>query len=124
MAENGGNSERHLSEQLRELESLLEQRSGAAPGSRSANVPVLDDVVEPGPDEPDPVTALPPDIAALARRLEEKFALELDEIIGILKGNLRANIAEELLAQLADHDHRGPEGKQNITTENTKDTED
>lgn len=99
MAENDGHSEQRLSERLRELESLLETRSGTAT-QRPANVPVLDEVVEPGADEPDPVAVLPEDIAALAERLEEKFSLELDEIIGILKGNLRANIAEELLAQL------------------------
>jgi len=112
MAEEHGNPERRLSERLRELEALLERRSDATPERHTANVPVLDEVVEPGADEPDPAASLPPDIAVLAERLEEKFSLELDEIIGILKGNLRANIAEELLAQIeqAQHGHSSSDG--------------
>ena len=43
---------------------------------------------------------LPPDIASLAERLEQKFSMELDEILRILKGNLKANIVEELLSHL------------------------
>jgi hypothetical protein len=90
--------DRQLTEKIRELESLLAAQekppSRPAPG-RPSDIPILDEVVEPAPDEAGS-EPLPRDITALAERLEEKFAMELDQIIRLLKGNLKANIMDEL----------------------------
>jgi hypothetical protein len=108
-----------LTEKIRELESLLaaQEKSPTRPApGRPADIPILDELVEPAPDEPDP-GAPSPDITALAERLEEKFAMELDEIIRLLKGNLKANIMDELRSLLSNEEAGkskpggdGPEG--------------
>lgn len=108
-----------LTEKIHELESLLAAREKSPNRSaqgRPANIPILDEVVEPAPDEAGS-EPMPPDINTLAERLEEKFAMELDEIIRLLKGNLKANIMDELHTLLSSEDagkdmpeEDGPEG--------------
>ena len=95
----------NLSRRIEELESLLAEKriqQQSEPG-RAPNIPILDDVVsaEDYRDEM-PHAEMPsgPEITRLADRLEEKFSMELDETVRILKSNLKANIIEELRAQL------------------------
>jgi hypothetical protein len=112
--DDGNNPDPQLAEKIRELEALLDARdkppAGAAPRT-AANIPVLDEVVapanEPGGEKPDLNAPLPPDIAILAGRLEQKFSMELDEILRILKGNLKDSIARELRSLLSGRDASG-----------------
>jgi len=110
----GDNPDRQLAEKIRELEALLDARdnpsTAAAPG-RAANIPVLDEVVAPAEEsddeKPGHVAPLPQDVAILAQRLEQKFSMELDDILRILKGNLKDSIARELRAHLSGRDAVG-----------------
>jgi hypothetical protein len=112
--DNGNNPDPQLAEKIRELEALLDARdnsSNAAAPRRDANIPVLDEVVAPAdePDEGNPGhnTPLPQEIAILAQRLEQKFSMELDEILRVLKGNLKDSIARELRSHLTGRDVDG-----------------
>ena len=111
MPDDDANPDRKLTEKIRELESLLEARDKTPrrpAAGRPANIPILDEVVEPAPKEAGS-GSLPTDISDLAERLEEKFAMELDQIIRILKGNLKTSIARELRARLSERDEGGSE---------------
>ncbi len=105
MPDDRSNTDGNLSRRIEELESLLAEkriRQQSEPG-RAPNIPILDDVVtaEDYRDEmPHAETPSGPEITRLADRLEEKFSMELDETVRILKNNLKANIIEELRAQL------------------------
>lgn len=98
-----------LSHRIEELESLLgEQRLQQGPDSelprRLSNIPILDEVVTPEdfPDEePAPSRPSEQEIAELVEKLETQFSRELDEMVGVLKSNLKANITEELLLQFS-----------------------
>ena len=112
--DDGDNTNRQLAEKIRELEALLDARdkpaAGAAPG-RAANIPVLDEVVAPA-DEPDTETPdgnapLPQEVEVLAERLEQKFSMELVEILRLLRGNLKGSIARELRSHLSGSDASG-----------------
>lgn len=103
------NENANLARRIEELEGLLaEQRvethDGEVPAQRAANIPILDDVVSPE-DYPDTDTIQPQPpadekIAELAQRLEQKFSMELDETVHILKNNLRQSILRELNEQM------------------------
>lgn len=112
--DNGNNTDRQLAEKIRELEALLDARdnpSTAAAPRRDANIPVLDEVVAPADEsdeeKPGHNAPLPQDIAMLAQRLEQKFSMELDEILRILKGNLKDSIAKELRSHLTGKESGG-----------------
>lgn len=100
----------NLARRIEELEALLaEQRvntdGGEAP-QRAANIPILDEVVTPEDYRETGTTQQPPsdeNIAELAKRLEQKFSMELDETVHILKSNLRQSILRELNEQMQEN---------------------
>lgn len=112
MPEHRPGSDKHLVSRLDELESLLDgqdqdqDRPGSgspAPPNMAGNIPILDELVTPGDFEEDDYSPVPdegPDLFQLAERLEEKFSNELDEIVSILKGNLKKSIMTELKSQM------------------------
>ena len=113
MPENRISSDGHLTTQLDELDSLLaRQETNPGPGAgfrqfKSPAIPVLDDLVldETGEyDDPDfgdqGMEEIRPYLSKLADRLEHKLSMELDEIVNILKGNLKESIMAELTTQL------------------------
>jgi hypothetical protein len=101
-----------LTEKIDELEALLiEHREPADPGpSRvvhtSSGIPILEDLFE--HDEPDDYPELPFDddeqedeptherLEQIAGDLEQKLTHELDEIVNLLKVNMRESILNEL----------------------------
>lgn len=101
MADNQEDREKILKDKIDELESLINARAGV----HKPAIPILDEVIT-AEDYDDPLD-LPGETAdentqleVLAERLEQKFSAELDEIVSILKGNLRENILTELQDQL------------------------
>ena len=91
-----------LKEKLEELESLLD--SGEVENkARKIEVPVLDELVTEADfinseDEND-VEQIEEQIFDLAEKLEHKFSSELDELVRLLKDNLKNSIVEELRHQ-------------------------
>ncbi len=101
-----------LTEKIDELEALLiEHREPADPGpSRvvhtASGIPILEDLFE--QDEPEDYPDLPFDddeeddeptherLEQIAGELEQKLTHELDEIVGLLKVNMRESILNEL----------------------------
>jgi len=91
-----------LTNKIDELESLLTQSGQDAAGLQ---IPILDDLVDAADyGDTDDLFALAEDdepmIDELADRLEQKFYSELDEIVSILKTNMKENIKQELQEQL------------------------
>lgn len=100
MTDKPGREKAALTDRLNELETLLGE-GGASPGQEAARqpVPILDELVD--PEEYDEAAgAGPPEIEErledIAERLERKLSAELDEIVTILKGNLKESILSEL----------------------------
>lgn len=111
MAEETG-KQSELTEKIDELEALLiEHREPADPGpSRvvhtASGIPILEDLFE--HDEPDDYPELPFDddeeddeptherLEQIAGDLEQKLTHELDEIVNLLKVNMRESILNEL----------------------------
>lgn len=107
MPDDNGNENANLARRIEELEALLaEQRVDADSGEtphRAANIPILDDVVTPEDYRETETAQQPPSdekITELAERLEQKFSMELDETVHILKSNLRQSILRELNEQM------------------------
>ena len=91
-----------LGEKLEELESLLDADKVEKKASR-IEVPVLDELVTEADfieheDEND-IEQIEAQISDLAEKLEHKFSGELDQLVGLLKNNLRNSIEEELRNQ-------------------------
>jgi len=91
-----------LTNKIDELESLLTQ---TGQDDNALQIPILDDLVDAADyGDTDDLFTLPEDdepmIDELADRLEQKFYSELDEIVSILKTNMKENIKQELQEQL------------------------
>ena len=95
-----------LREKLEELEALLD--SGRIDsGARKITVPVLDELVteadfrdaDDARYEVDDVEQIEEEIVQLAEKLEHRLGDELDQLVGLLKGNLKNSIVEELRRQ-------------------------
>ena len=116
-----------LTEKIAELEALLDrektvgdkqqEQSNDKPAiaDGSVKIPVLNELVTaedyPAYDAPtneEPVTATSSNYAELANKLEHKFSEELDQVVNILKGNLKNSIMEELQTQLHNEKQTGP----------------
>jgi len=108
MTEDNTNDNTNLARRIEELEALLaEQRieTGAdETPRRPVTVPILDNVVTPADyaEEPHPPVSKEK-IVELAERLEQKFSMELDETVHILKNNLRQSILRELNEQMREN---------------------
>lgn len=110
MPDENGNENANLARRIEELEALLaEQRVEADGGEarqRAANIPILDDVVTPEDYRETGTAQQPPSdekIAELAERLEQRFSMELNETVRILKSNLRQSILRELNEQMQEN---------------------
>jgi len=102
------NNKPMLSDKIEELESLLnDQRETSSmyisPGPQSGmDIPILDDLVtaedyDDYPDQPDfELDEAEPRIEQIADELELKLSQELDEIVGLLKTNMKESILNEL----------------------------
>ncbi len=91
-----------LKEKLEELESLLD--SGEVENrARKIEVPVLDELVTEADfinsEDENNVEQIEEQIVDLAEKLEHKFSGELDQLVRLLKNNLKNSIVEELRHQ-------------------------
>jgi hypothetical protein len=107
MADDGAKSEPVLKEKIDELENLIDERSRRRETAGQAVLPILDELVgesEPGDHGPGqaPFDLDDPRLDDIADQLEQKLSTELDEIVNILKLNLRQSIRDELNIL---HDH-------------------
>lgn len=100
-----------LTDKIAELESLLNRQTGhTVPGKRPAEsksgIPILDDLFIPedyndyqeNPDTGEPGQRL----EQIADELESKLSQELDEIVSLLKVNMKESILNELQTLLKD----------------------
>jgi len=86
-----------LRSRLDELESLLGDEEPSGSAVPRANLPVLDDVVEPATSEGGPEYRSDADqLAELAERLEQRLCAELESLVGVLKDVVRRQIKQEL----------------------------
>jgi hypothetical protein len=96
------NSDDALREKLEELESLLEKDDADATPSK-IKVPVLDELVSEADfinsENADDIELIDEQITDLAEKLEQKFSGELDQLVRLLKDNLKNSIVEELRTQ-------------------------
>lgn len=109
-----------LTDRIAELEALLiaQRETANAEPQTAAGVPILDELIT---DEEDDYPELPlfedeaedliedhdPRIAQIADELEQKLTRELDEIVNLLKTNMRESIINELQTLL----HNEPDNK-------------
>jgi len=102
MPDKPDNQDAVLTHKIDELESLLQTQ--ATEDASNLQIPILDELVDDDDytDAPDLFDAddSEPLIDDLADRLEQKFYSELDEIVSILKTNMKENIKQELQEQL------------------------
>ena len=94
--------ENPLREKLEELDSLLDADNVENKATR-IHIPVLDELVSEADfieheDEND-IEQIEAQISDLAEKLEHKFSGELDQLVSLLKDNLRGSIVEELRNQ-------------------------
>ena len=93
-----------LGDKLEELESLIENGEVDPPPAK-IQVPVLDelvteeDFIETEHEEEDDTELVEAQIKDLAEKLEDKFSGELDQLVRLLKDNLKNSIVEELRTQ-------------------------
>ena len=93
-----------LGDKLEELESLIENGEVDPPLAK-IQVPVLDelvteeDFIETEHEEEDDTELVEAQIKDLAEKLEDKFSGELDQLVRLLKDNLKNSIVEELRTQ-------------------------
>ena len=93
-----------LGKKLEELESLIENGEVEQPATK-IQVPVLDELVteedfaESEKEEEDDTELVEAQIKELAEKLEDKFSGELDQVVKLLKDNLKNSIVEELRTQ-------------------------
>jgi hypothetical protein len=91
-----------LREKLEELESMLEKDEPDATPSK-IKVPVLDELVTEADfinsENADDIELIDEQITDLAEKLEQKFSGELDQLVRLLKDNLKNSIVEELRTQ-------------------------
>jgi len=87
---------------LEELESLLDKDALDSTPSR-IQVPVLDELVTEADfinsEDENNIEQIEQQIFDLAQKLEQKFSGELDELVRLLKNNLKSSIVEELRIQ-------------------------
>lgn len=91
--------ENPLQEKLEELESLLDADNMENKATR-IHIPVLDELVSESDfidheDEND-IEQIEAQISDLTDKLEHKFSGELDELVSLLKDNLKGSIVEKL----------------------------
>ena len=91
-----------LKEKLEELESLIDKEDNDTEPNR-IEVPVLDELVDESDfvehaDENN-VEEIEEQIVELAEKLEDKFSGELDQLVNLLKSNMKNSIIEELRQQ-------------------------
>ncbi len=91
-----------LREKLEELESLL-GKDGLDPTPSRIKIPVLDELVTEADfinsEDDSNLEQIEQQISDLAEKLEQKFSGELDELVSLLKNNLKSTIVEELRMQ-------------------------
>lgn len=107
------NQDANLGRRLEELEALLARQKAAQaeqPEPRAADIPILDELVTPEDypvAEEETETAQPAPSAAeldeLAERLEQKFTLELEQTVRVLRDNLKNSIRRELDQQIQEY---------------------
>lgn len=90
-----------LDEKLNELESRVSQSPGHSdPQAEQAEIPILDELVNPEDYAEDEGATLDvtgdEKIDDIAERIEQKLSVELDDIVKLLKGNLKDSIMHEL----------------------------
>ena len=103
-----------LKEKLEELEALLDREDAGYTPNR-IEVPVLDELVTEadligGEDEND-IEKIEEQIVDLAEKLEHSFSGELDQLVELLKSNLRDSIIRELRHQANLDNEKPPEGE-------------
>ena len=97
MADRPGGSIDRLGHHIDELESLIAGGKEAHPAT--GEIPVLDEVVEPGTAVPAaPDAAATPDMAALEERLLRRLDAELSDFMGVVQEVVRRCVQEELKA--------------------------
>jgi len=91
-----------LREKLEELELLLDKDELDSTPSR-IKIPVLDELVTEADfinsEDDNNLEQIEQQIVDLAGKLEQKFSGELDELVRLLKNNLKSSIVEELRTQ-------------------------
>ena len=117
MVDNHGKPGPVLKDKIDELESLINTRSDQRETPQSEGrpaIPILDELVS-NEDYGDTGTTMrasldPEDhrLEVLADQLEQKLSNELDEIVNILKLNLKQSIKNELHDQLKNDPHHKP----------------
>ena len=114
-----------LREKLEELESLLEKDEADATPSK-IKVPVLDELVTEADFinsvNADDIELIDGQITDLAEKLEHKFSGELDQLVRLLKDNLRNSIVEELRNQ-ANLNQDDPDLKDSPDNDSQKDSQ-
>jgi hypothetical protein len=111
-----------LGEKLEELDSLLQDNSpdNSLIGDRvqDDNIPILDEPVTTA-DFDDNIPVLDEIVhsrdrfADLTDRLEQKFMQELDQLVQLLKGNLKHSIMKEIRKELSRQDSNRNEPEKN-----------
>ncbi len=116
------NPDDELGSKLKELESLLKNGEVEAPATK-IQVPVLDelvteeDFVEAESDAEEDIELVEEQIEDLAEKLEHKFSGELDELVRLLKDNLKNSIVEELRVQANLDDKAGKADKEEFDSD-------
>jgi len=112
------NNKPMLTDKIDELESLLnDQREPSSlyisPVPQfGMEIPILDDLVsaedyDDYPEQPDfELDEAEPRLEQIADELELKLSQELDEIVGLLKANMKENILNELQTLLNNEPHK------------------
>ena len=113
MAEPDDRPDSVLGDKLEELEALLENGENKPDvqmdNNAQGNIPILDEPVT-SADFDDKIPVLDDIVysrdkfADLADRLEQKFMYELDQLVQLLKGNLKHSIMKEIRKELAKQD--------------------
>ncbi len=96
-----------LTDQINELEDLVENKSTQSRVSVVGHrmIPILDELVTTEQDEEQYHTELntghdDPNYSQLVDEVEEKLSHELDEVVNLLKGNLKDSILLELQGRM------------------------
>lgn len=95
-----------LTDRIAELESLLIAQREASDQPRQADIPILDELITDAEEDLYPELPFgdeepaPPRLEQIADELEQKLSHELDEIVALLKTNMRESIMNELQSLL------------------------
>ena len=107
MSKNNDNEKSELTDKINELESLVDNNPELAKDNLidESMIPILDELVTPEEFDKDYAKvqaedALESNFDEIAKIVEQKLAHELDEIMNLLKGNLKDSILHDLQDQI------------------------